>query len=64
MHTQDSTEINLSGHRNRIHKNNDIGTTNSNNTQGLGFFFIQALLLTHTVEYPMVLPQLKYGTGH
>jgi len=42
---QDSTEINLSGHRNRIKKDGDIGTTNSNNTQGLGFFLHPSFVL-------------------
>src|SRR5690606_30004996 len=35
---QDTTEINLSSHSNRINKNDFIGTTNAKNDKGLGFF--------------------------
>ena len=37
---EDSTEINLSSHSGRIKKDDDIGTTNANENEGLGFFCI------------------------
>jgi hypothetical protein len=42
---QDSTEINLSSHSNRIKKNGDIGTTNANGNQGLGFMLHPSLVV-------------------
>ncbi len=42
---QDTTEINLSNHRNRIKKDDYIGTTNANGEQGLGFMLHPSLVL-------------------
>ena len=42
---QDTTEINLSSHSNRIRKDDDIGTTNANNDKGLGFLVHPSLVL-------------------
>ena len=42
---QDTTEINLSSHSNRIKKDGDIGTTNANNNKGLGFLLHPSLVL-------------------
>jgi hypothetical protein len=42
---QDTTEINLSSHSNRIKKNSDIGTTNAKNKKGLGFLLHPSLVL-------------------
>lgn len=42
---QDTTEINLSSHRNRIKKDDYIGTTNANNNQGLGFLLHPSLVV-------------------
>jgi hypothetical protein len=42
---QDTTEINLSSHSNRIKKDGYIGTTNSKNDQGLGFLLHPSLVL-------------------
>lgn len=42
---QDSTEINLSSHSNRIKKDGYIGTTNANNEKGLGFLLHPSLVL-------------------
>lgn len=42
---QDTTEINLSNHSNRIKKDNNIGTTNANNEKGLGFLLHPSLVL-------------------
>ncbi len=42
---QDSTEINLSGQRNRIKRDDFIGTTNANNDKGLGFFIHPTFVL-------------------
>ena len=42
---QDTTEINLSGHSGRIHKDQYIGTTNAKGEQGLGFFLHPSLVL-------------------
>lgn len=42
---QDTTEINLSNHRNRIKKDSFIGTTNVKGDQGLGFMLHPSLVL-------------------
>lgn len=42
---QDTTEINLSSHSNRIKKDDDIGTTNAKNKKGLGFLLHPSLVL-------------------
>lgn len=42
---QDTTEINLSSHSNRIKKDASIGTTNANNEKGLGFLLHPCLVL-------------------
>ena len=42
---QDTTEINLSSHSNRIKKDDSIGTTNANNEKGLGFLLHPSLVL-------------------
>lgn len=42
---QDTSEINLSSHSNRIKKNGDIGTTNANGNQGLGFMLHPSLVV-------------------
>ena len=42
---QDTTEVNLSSHRKRIKKDNFIGTTNANNTTGLGYLLHPSLVL-------------------
>lgn len=42
---QDTTEINLSSHSNRICKDDYIGTTNANNHKGLGFLLHPSLVL-------------------
>jgi hypothetical protein len=42
---QDTTEINLSSHRGRIKRDEYIGTTNANNSMGLGFLLHPSLVL-------------------
>ena len=42
---QDTTEINLSSHSNRIKKNSDIGTTNVKGEYGLGFMLHPSLVV-------------------
>ena len=42
---QDTTEINMSNHRNRIRKDEYIGTTNAKRDQGLGFMLHPSLVL-------------------
>lgn len=42
---EDSTEINLSSHGGRIKRDTDIGTTNANKEQGLGFFLHPCLVV-------------------
>ncbi|MFT3675998.1 MAG: IS4 family transposase [Chitinophagaceae bacterium] len=49
---QDTTEINLSSHSNRLRKDRLIGTTNANNTQGLGFFLHPSLVLDAQTGVP------------
>jgi hypothetical protein len=42
---QDTTEINLSNHRNRIHSDDYVGTTNASGDRGLGFMLHPSLVL-------------------
>lgn len=42
---QDTTEVNLKSHRNRINKDGFIGTTNAKNKHGLGFLVHPSLVL-------------------
>jgi Transposase DNA-binding len=42
---QDTTEINLSSHSNRVKKDDYIGTTNANRDKGLGFMLHPSLVL-------------------
>ena len=49
---QDTTEINLSSHSNRIRKDSEIGTTNAKNTQGLGFMLHPSLVLDAITGVP------------
>ncbi|MFC3559965.1 IS4 family transposase [Pedobacter jamesrossensis] len=42
---QDTTEINLSSHGNRIKKTSGLGTTNANKVKGLGFFLHPSLVV-------------------
>jgi hypothetical protein len=49
---QDTTEINLSCHSKRINKDCDIGTTNANNTKGLGFMLHPSLVLDASTGVP------------
>jgi Transposase DNA-binding len=42
---QDSSEINLRSHRNRIKQDENIGTTNANGNQGLGFMIHPSLVV-------------------
>jgi hypothetical protein len=42
---QDTTEVNLSSHEGRIHKDEYVGTTNAKGEQGLGFFLHPSLVL-------------------
>ena len=50
---QDSTEINLNAHCNRIKKDGYIGTTNANKDAGLGFFLHPSLVVdgNHCIPY-------------
>jgi hypothetical protein len=49
---QDTTEINLSSHRNRIAKDDYIGTTNANAEQGLGFMLHPSFVLDASSGVP------------
>jgi hypothetical protein len=49
---QDTTEINLSSHSNRIKKDSEIGTTNAKNTRGLGFMLHPSLVLDAVTGVP------------
>lgn len=49
---QDTTEINLSSHSRRIHKDSYIGTTNAKGEQGLGFFLHPSLVLDARTGVP------------
>jgi hypothetical protein len=56
---QDTTEINLSTHRNRIRKDSDIGTTNASGVQGLGFMLHPSLVLDSTTGIPYGYADIK-----
>jgi len=56
---QDTTEINLSSHSNRIKKDNDIGTTNAKNTKGLGFLLHPSLVLDASSGIPYGYADIK-----
>lgn len=56
---QDTTEINLSSHSNRIKKDNDIGTTNAKNTKGLGFMLHPSLVLDASSGIPYGYADIK-----
>ncbi|CAN5182512.1 IS4-like element ISBthe3 family transposase [soil metagenome] len=49
---QDTTEINLGSHSNRIHKDQYIGTTNAKGEQGLGFFLHPSLVVDAQTGVP------------
>lgn len=49
---QDTSEINLSSHSRRIHKDEYIGTTNAKNEQGLGFFVHPSLVVDAQTGVP------------
>lgn len=49
---QDTTEINLGSHSNRIHKDPYIGTTNAKGEQGLGFFLHPSLVVDAQTGVP------------
>lgn len=49
---QDTTEINLSSHSRRIHKDPYIGTTNAKGEQGLGFFVHPSLVVDARTGVP------------
>ena len=50
---QDTSEANLVSHKGRIKKDEYIGTTNSNNTKGLGFFIHPSLVVDGLQGIPM-----------
>lgn len=56
---QDTTEINLSSHSDRIKKDNDIGTTNAKNKKGLGFLLHPSLVLDATSGVPYGYADIK-----
>jgi len=56
---QDTTEINLKSHRNRINKDGFIGTTNATNKQGLGFLIHPSLVLDATEGIPYGYADIK-----
>ncbi len=56
---QDTTEINLSSHSNRIKKNSDIGTTNAKNEKGLGFMLHPSLVLDAATAIPYGYADIK-----
>jgi hypothetical protein len=56
---QDTTEINLSNHRNRIRKDSYIGTTNANAEQGLGFMLHPCLVLDAMKGTPLGYADIK-----
>ncbi|MEX1137321.1 MAG: IS4 family transposase, partial [Balneolales bacterium] len=49
---QDTTEINLGSHSNRIRKDHSIGTTNAKGEQGLGFFLHPSLVVDAQTGVP------------
>lgn len=56
---QDSTEINLSSHSNRINKDDYIGTTNANKDKGLGFLLHPSLVLDAVEGIPYGYADIK-----
>ena len=56
---QDTTEINLSSHINRINKDDDIGTTNAKNKKGLGFLLHPSLVLDAAEGIPYGYADIK-----
>jgi hypothetical protein len=49
---QDTTEVNLSRHINRLNKDGYVGTTNANSDMGLGFFLHPSLVLDGSAAIP------------
>jgi len=56
---QDTTEINLGSHSNRIKKDGYIGTTNARNTVGLGFLLHPSLVLDAAEGIPYGYADIK-----
>jgi Transposase DNA-binding/Transposase DDE domain len=56
---QDTTEINLSSHSNRIRKDDYIGTTNAKNDKGLGFLLHPSLVLDAAEGIPYGYADIK-----
>jgi hypothetical protein len=56
---QDTTEINLSSHSNRIKKDDYIGTTNATNKKGLGFMLHPSLVLDANDSTPYGYADIK-----
>ncbi len=56
---QDTTEINLSNHSNRIKKDEYIGTTNANNEKGLGFLLHPSLVVDAVEGIPYGYADIK-----
>jgi Transposase DNA-binding len=56
---QDTTEINLSSHSNRIRKDDYIGTTNAKNERGLGFLLHPSLVLDAAEGIPYGYADIK-----
>ncbi len=56
---QDTTEINLSSHSNRIKKDGYIGTTNAKNDKGLGFLLHPSLVLDAAEGIPYGYADIK-----
>ncbi len=56
---QDTTEINLSRHSNRINKDDYIGTTNAPKDKGLGFFLHPSLVLDAQTGVPYGYADIK-----
>jgi len=56
---QDTSEINLSSHSRRIHKDEYIGTTNAKNEQGLGFFVHPSLVVDAQTGVPYGYSDIK-----
>lgn len=56
---QDTTEINLSSHSNRVKKDDYIGTTNANHDKGLGFMLHPSLVLDAVEGIPYGYADIK-----
>jgi len=56
---QDTTEINLGSHRNRIAKDDYIGTTNAKSAQGLGFMIHPSFVLDASSGVPYGYADIK-----